>query len=130
LYLNLFKVPVPNEDAPEELIYQFQFRESNEPDDDQNQFWYEVGKILAHEDPEDAKAELKDDLVSCTDDQRDNALRLVSRLHARIHTHTVLNYFEERSQDSQKVLNIFVRANSGGIALSYSDLLLEVVSVV
>jgi hypothetical protein len=126
LFLNLFKPPLENEDAPEELIYQFQFRKSGEPDDPQKEFWYPVGKVLAHQDSEDAKSELKDDLSSCADAQRDNAFRLVSRLHARIHTHTVINYFEERSQDAQKVLNIFVRANSGGIALSYSDLLLSV----
>jgi hypothetical protein len=126
LYLNLLKPPLPNDDAPEELIYQFQFRETDKADDAEKEFWYPAGKVLAHQDPEDAKAELKDKLASYSDSQRDNAMRLVSKLHARIHTHTVINYFEERSQDPQKVLNIFVRANSGGIALSYSDLLLSV----
>ena len=126
LYLNLLKPPLANDDAPEELIYQFKFRDADKADDPDNEFWYQVGNILVHQDPEDAKAELKDNLSSYSDLQRDNAFRLVSKLHARIHTYTVINYFEERSQDPQKVLNIFVRANSGGIALSYSDLLLSV----
>jgi len=96
LYLNLFKLPAPNDDAPEELIYQFQFRDSGDADEPSKEFWYPIGKVLAHQDPEDAKSELKNDLASCSEAQRDNALRLVSRLHARIHTHTVINYFEER----------------------------------
>lgn len=126
LYLNLFKLPLANDEAPEELIYQFQFRDTGESDDVDREFWYLVGNILVHQDPEDAKAELEQSLSSYSEAQRKRALSLVGRLHARIHTYTVINYFEERSQDPQKVLNIFVRANSGGIALSYSDLLLSV----
>jgi hypothetical protein len=36
-----------------------------------------------------------------------------------------INYFLEGSQDADKVLDIFVRVNSGGTTLSYSDLLLS-----
>ena len=35
-------------------------------------------------------------------------------------------FYEERSQELEKVLQIFIRTNSGGTVLSYSDLLLSV----
>ena len=38
----------------------------------------------------------------------------------------VLHYFQEDEQALDRVLNIFIRLNSGGIALSYSDLLLSI----
>jgi hypothetical protein len=125
LYLNLLKPPVPNEDNPEELTYGFAFREDAAPDGDKPQLWYPVGRILGFEDDaEDAKLDMKPHLAALPDDQRDNANRLIGRLHARIYTTQVGNYYEERSQDYDKVLQIFVRANSAGLPLEYSDLLL------
>lgn len=52
-----------------------------------------------------------------------------STLHRLIHliNHDLLvNYYLERSDNLDKVLNIFIRVNSGGTVLSYSDLLLSV----
>lgn len=40
----------------------------------------------------------------------------------------VIYYFREDEQSLNRVLNVFVRLNSGGIALSYSDLLLSIAS--
>jgi hypothetical protein len=125
LYLNLLKPPVPNEDNPEELTYGFAFREDDEPNGDTPQLWYLVGRILDFpEDAEDAKSAMKAELAALPEDQRENANRLIGRLHNRIHTTLVGNYYEERSQDYDKVLQIFVRANSAGQPLEYSDLLL------
>lgn len=125
LYLNLLKPPVPNEDNPEELTYGFAFREVAEPDGDKPQLWYLVGRILDFtEDAEDAKSDMKPQLAALPEDQRENANKLIGRLHNRIHTTLVGNYYEERSQDYDKVLQIFVRANSAGQPLEYSDLLL------
>jgi len=124
LYLNLLKAPVQNDDNPEDLTYEFKFRESAIAVADKQQLWYKVSRILDHQDAEDAKQAMTDELKGLTQIQRDNANRLIGRLHSRVHTHTVGNYFEERSQDLEKVLQIFVRANSGGQPLEYSDLLL------
>jgi Protein of unknown function DUF262 len=124
LYLNLLKPPAPNDDNPEELTYGFAFREDSEPDEDKSQLWYLVGRVLDFEDAEDAKSDIKSQLVGLPEDQRENANRLVGRLHNRIHTTLVGNYYEEKSQDYEKVLQVFVRANSAGQPLEYSDLLL------
>jgi hypothetical protein len=126
LYLNIFKEPVPNEDDPEELTYQFKFWENDKiVSIDENELWYRVGRVLDFEDAEDAKADIKKYLSGLTEGQVDIANKLIGRLHARIHTVLVINYYEERSQDPDKVLNIFVRANSAGKTLEYSDLLLS-----
>lgn len=124
LYLNLLKVPVPNDDNPEELTYGFAFRENAEPDGNTAQLWYKVGRILDYEDAEDAKSDMELQLAALSDDQKGNANRLIGRLHNRIHTTLVGNYYQERSQDYDKVLQVFVRANSAGQPLEYSDLLL------
>ena len=124
LYLNLVKRPVRNEADPEELIHQFSFRESSENKRD-GELWYEVGKILDFDDPEDAKADIKELTASLPEDHKENANRLIGRLHNKIHTLPIINYYEEKSQDYDKVLEIFVRANSAGTRLEYSDLLLS-----
>jgi uncharacterized protein with ParB-like and HNH nuclease domain len=124
LYLNLLKLPTPNEDNPEELTYGFQFREGPEPHGDEAQLWYLAGRILDFEDAEDAKADVRPQLAGLTEQQQDNANKLIGRLHNRIHTTLVGNYYEEKSQDYEKVLQVFVRANSGGQQLEYSDILL------
>jgi hypothetical protein len=124
LYLNLLKPPVPNEDNPEELTYGFAFRESAEPNGNEPQLWYLVGRILDFEDAEDAKSDVKVQLTTLPEEQREDANRLIGRLHNRIHTTLVGNYYQENSQNYEKVLQEFVRANSAGQPLEYSDLLL------
>ncbi|MFM7675528.1 MAG: hypothetical protein ACKO5F_08055 [Synechococcus sp.] len=55
-----------------------------------------------------------------------HAFKTLNRLHAVVHGERLIAYFEETSQDLDKVLNIFIRTNSGGTILSYSDLLLSI----
>jgi len=114
LYLNPLKAATLNEEKPEELTYGFSFRESSDPDEGTQQLWYPVGRILDFEDAEDAKSDMGPPLASLPEDQRDNAQRLIGRLHNRIHTTLVGNYYEEKSQNYDKVLQVFVRANSAG----------------
>lgn len=124
LYLNLLKVPLANDENPEELTYGFAFREAAEPDEGEAQLWYPVGRILDFDDAEDAKSDMKSALAALSEEQRENAHKLIGRLHNRIHTTLVGNSYEEKSQDYDKVLQVFVRANSAGQPLEYSDLLL------
>jgi uncharacterized protein with ParB-like and HNH nuclease domain len=48
------------------------------------------------------------------------------KLWTVIHKSQVINYFLEEDEQLDKVLNIFIRVNSGGTILSYSDLLLSI----
>lgn len=125
LFLNMLKPPLPNEDDPEEMTFQFEFLEDVPSNDGESEFWYRVGRILDFEDSEDAKSDIEKEISHLSETQKDNAKKLIGRLHSRIHTVTVINFYEEKSQDYDKVLNIFVRANSEGKPLEYSDLLLS-----
>ncbi len=40
----------------------------------------------------------------------------------------LISYFEETEKNLNKVLNIFIRVNSGGAELSYSDLLMSILT--
>lgn len=124
LYLDLLKAPNLNEENPEELTYGFKFREDSNPIDGAHQVWYPVGRILDFGDAEDAKIDMKNTLSELSEEQIQQANRLIGRLHNRIHTQTIGNYYLEKSQDYDKVLQVFIRANSGGVQLEYSDLLL------
>ena len=124
LYLDLAKIPVANDENPEELTYGFSFRENDETANNKLEVWYLVGSILDFADAEDAKASIKNKIDGLDEKIKDNANRLIGRLHNRIHTNAIGNYYTEKSQDYDKVLQVFVRANSGGQPLEYSDLLL------
>lgn len=125
LYLNLLKLPISDEENPEELTFQFKFREGNILSDNEKELWYQIGRILDFEDAEDAKEDIEKSISHLTQKLQTRAKKLIGRLHSKIHTNKVINYFEEKSQDYDKVLTIFVRANSAGKELEYSDLLLS-----
>lgn len=68
---------------------------------------------------------MKQNLKDFSDEERDIANTHIGRLHSRIHTLRLLNYYEEKSQDYDKVVEAFIRANTGGKKLEYSDILLS-----
>lgn len=125
LYLNLLHTTI--NDNPEELTYQFKFREDDQVNSklDEPQFWYRVGEILNFDDPEDAKDALEVKLLSYSEEQRKAALRMISKLHTCIKVKKSINYYEEKSNDYDKVMEIFIRTNTGGQKLEYSDILLS-----
>lgn len=51
---------------------------------------------------------------------------VLARLSEVVHVQPSISFFLEQAQELDKVLNIFIRVNSGGMILSYSDLLLSV----
>lgn len=65
----------------------------------------------------------------CCDDldkqQKKFANDALSKLYSVIHVNRSISYYLEKSYELDKVLNIFIRVNSGGTILSYSDLLLS-----
>ncbi|MDR2552286.1 MAG: DUF262 domain-containing protein [Treponema sp.] len=126
LYLNILK-PVQKNDDPEEFMYQFKFRENANSDlsDITPQYWYLVGDILNFDDAEDAKRDIRDKLSKFSEEQKDIANTHIGRIHSRIKTLRLLNYYEEKSQDYDKVVEAFIRANTGGVKLEYSDILLS-----
>ena len=56
----------------------------------------------------------------------DYGVNTLSRLYSCINKDKLITYYQEEEQDPDKVLNIFVRTNSGGAPLSISDLLMSI----
>lgn len=125
LYLNLLWNY--DNDNPEELTYQFRFKEDNLPlpRTDYAQYWYRVGDILNYEDAEDAKDAIENKLIEFSEEEQKRAKRLIGKLHSVVNVSRIINYYEEKSDDYDKVLEIFIRTNTGGQKLEYSDILLS-----
>ncbi|GAA8802567.1 DUF262 domain-containing protein [Helicobacter pylori] len=115
LYLNLKHQP--NMDNPEDN-YQFEFH-AKAPTNDKNHFWFKVGDIL----------ELKS-VVNYTREHKlsDEESELLETLNKAFHDKQLISFFEEKEKNLNKVLNIFIRVNSGGVKLSYSDLLMSILT--
>jgi len=134
LYLNLLK---KSED--EDWLYNFSFLTEDECKNDQNHFWFRVGDILNFEKPADAlKYHSKvnaylNNIAQTTgepfdEEKNDFAIDALSKLFDAIHSDKTISYYLEESSELDKVLKIFIRVNSGGTPLSYSDLLLSIAS--
>ena len=125
LYLNLLWNH--DNDNPEELTYQFLFKEDEQPlpRTDYPQYWYRVGEILNYEDAEDAKDAIEEKVSAFSDEEQKRAKRLIGKLHSVINVSKIINYYEEKSDNYDKVLEIFIRTNTGGQKLEYSDILLS-----
>jgi len=124
LYLNIIK-----ESEDPDLKYNFEFlteREANESNE--NQFWFKVGKILELKEPGDVNTFLIESGIfqNYSKEQSNFANNVLFKLHNIIHLKGAISYYQEKSQYLDKVLNIFIRINSGGTILSYSDLLLSI----
>ncbi|GAA9534736.1 hypothetical protein UBN48_12490 [Helicobacter pylori] len=115
LYLNLKHQP--NMDKPEDN-YQFEFH-AKTPENDKNHFWFKVGDIL----------ELKSVWNYVQEHGlKGDELELLETLNKAFHDKQLISFFEETEKNLNKVLNIFIRVNSGGVKLSYSDLLMSILT--
>ncbi len=104
-------------DNPEDN-YQFEFH-AKTPENDKNHWWFKVGDIL----------ELKSVWNYAQEHGlKDNRLELLETLNKAFHDKQLISFFEETEKNLNKVLNIFIRVNSGGVKLSYSDLLMSILT--
>ncbi|WP_231182490.1 DUF1524 domain-containing protein [Helicobacter pylori] len=115
LYLNLKHQP--NMDSPEDN-YQFEFH-AKKPENDKKHWWFKVGDILELESVWDYAQE---------HDLKGDRLKLLETLNKAFHDKQLISFFEETEKNLNKVLNIFIRVNSGGVKLSYSDLLMSILT--
>lgn len=107
------------------IEYDFRFLKPNEIGSGsvkEGAHWYRVRSILDVRSTYDVINALQQEGVGA------NAVAgaVLARLHELVHVRETINYFLEESQSLDTVLNIFIRVNSGGTVLSYSDLLLSV----
>ncbi len=110
----------------EDLHYRFKFLEPKKTHSIESEAWFKVSNILTLEDGPEMLEWLTEHYPNLDKQSNTKAFKVLSRLHKTVHTTPLVHYYEETSQDIEKVLNIFIRLNSGGTVLSYSDLLLSV----
>ena len=126
LYLNLL------EDAKDESNkYDFRFLTDDEYKGMTEGYWYKVGDILTMTQPGETSQYVLDHIAfagTYTKDQTMHANNTLQKLYNVVHTDKTLSYYKEKATELDKVLNIFIRVNSGGTVLTYSDLLLSIAS--
>jgi hypothetical protein len=127
LHLNLLADQGDDEEGEK---YSFEFLEPSKAGAVPGALMYQVADILAVTNTAQLAKWLhaKVKASSLPDDGElfDRASDALFRLYEVVHSAPILTYYTEKSQELERVLRIFIRTNSGGTVLSYSDLLLSI----
>ncbi|MCQ2573880.1 MAG: DUF262 domain-containing protein [Treponema sp.] len=123
LAIDLLKEP-SKEINPDELQYGFKFIEESEFEN-QEHCWYRVGDILNYDKAREAKQAIAEKTSKFSSQEQDIIENNLEDLHTMVHTARCINYYDEKTDDYDKVVEIFVRTNTGGVKLEYSDILLS-----
>lgn len=122
LYLNLLGEAPENEAG---LKYHLAFltkEQIEQAADDETKKWFPISDIFeAGEAFQMAQIPVKYGVGNNA-----KAVEMISLLWQEVHHNQSLHFYEETDQDIERVLDIFVRVNSGGTVLSYSDLLMSI----
>jgi len=126
LFLNLIN-PVKQE-YDNQKQFDFRFLSVSDFEKDKNQtvdfYWFEVRKILELDDLKKVNKFLQEKGLSDNEFATDTLIDFFQR----IHSDRLVNFYLEEEQNPDKVLEVFIRTNSGGTALSFSDLLMSIAS--
>ena len=129
LYINLFSDIEKDKDNTYGLKYEFEFFETSP--ENKNELWVEVGKVLDYRDKsaEDFKEDFDEEIRKKTNGNTEltkKAKNVLGEMHAAFCTYNdALIITSVSTADQEKILNVFVRANEGGVKLEKADLLLS-----
>ena len=121
LALDLLAAPDPDEEGSR---YAFEFVDEQRIGLEDTHLWFKVEDILGMDGGPTMFTWLQG--RGLDEERLGRAFSTLDRLHRAIRSEQVVAYYEEKSQDIERVLNIFIRCNSGGTPLSYSNLLLSI----
>jgi len=125
MYLNLLR-----KSADIEMEFDFKFLTEKEVLESKNKYWFETSQIMGLEDMGKVSKYLsRNNLMDSSiynEQQRDFAIDTLTSFFNVIHQKGTISYYLEEDEELDKVLQIFIRINSGGTKLSYSDLLLSI----
>ena len=129
LYLDLLWQPDKDDeddkDDEEGLKYRFEFLTAEEASEKKEGVcWYPVGEVLYLEDPGPAMTQWLIDRLQ--KEEVAPAHKTLFALYQVVHNKHLVAYYEEKGQELDKALQIFIRMNDGGTPLSHSDLLLSI----
>lgn len=126
LFLNLMRTLDSETEGELGLTYDFKFCEPSKvlsANKSGKEHWFRVGEILKsnYATPKGIIDYLRDnDLMT-----HPFAEKILCTLQQQIWGSGSISFYLEKSTNLDKVVNIFIRVNSGGLVLSYSDLLLS-----
>jgi uncharacterized protein with ParB-like and HNH nuclease domain len=120
LYLCLSENSINEDENEDGRIFDFRFLTKDEYENS-DKIWFKTGQILTL----NGTYELNQFLKKKDWDTNEYISNTLSKLLDVIHVKTLINYYLELEQDYDKALNIFIRINSGGEKLSYSDLIMS-----
>lgn len=126
LYLN---IAAPAQDNDQKLAYDFRFlteKEAKEGNKEDGAHWFLVPKIRELTDGTDSVGIFS--YIQEAGLAADNkfAFQALDRLRQLVFQDGVISYYAVEDRELDNVLDIFIRVNSGGTVLSYSDLLLSI----
>lgn len=129
LHLDLLARGAADEDGD---TYTFRFLQPGRAEADTTALWYPVAKIMDISSTAKLSQWIVTELMKRGantapdyNDMFERASDNLFRLHGVV-TMPQLTFYTEKSQELDRVLRIFIRMNSGGTVLSYSDLLLSI----
>lgn len=134
LYLDLLRGPqAQEEDGKEGMRYGFAFlADERKSFSSGERYWFKVEHILDTANTDDLEDLIENEQEKLSEgtnrDQRKVLRRNLTRLHEVVWKDDAIWYYTEHEQDFDRVLDIFVRANSGGTTLTKSDLLLSTIT--
>lgn len=121
LYINLLFEP----DEDDEQRYQIKFlTEHRAAESSENVCWFRIGEILRYKDRRTLGEYRRSSPHSSNPTFEDN----LDALWQAIWSDNNVYFFTETRQDLEEVLRIFIRLNTGGEPLSYSDLLFSLLT--
>ena len=120
LYINLMTKP----NAEAEMAYDLKLLKAQDAVNSDAKHWFPVKDILKLDGiPAVYKFCTKNNLLSQT---LEHPAEILTQLWQVICEKQTLSYFLEEDDDPEKALKIFIRVNSGGEPLSYSDMLMSI----
>src|SRR3989344_3687869 len=129
LFLNVLS---GKEEDDNGLLYEFQFldKSNNSFFSKDEKLWVNVKRIYECKNSEE-KIDLREEIsaLETEGDKKKLIERNIDRLYDRLKSEQILNFYPEEERDYDKVLDIFVRTNSGGTKLTYSDLLFSTIKL-
>ncbi|MET3769833.1 hypothetical protein ABIB15_002537 [Marisediminicola sp. UYEF4] len=122
LYLNVLGEAEENEAG---LRYDFRLLTEGQlaaAQPEESRYWFPVHRVFEAEQAFD----LFPAIAAAGLGNTESAVSLLGQLWQSIHAVSGVHFYEETDQDVERVLDIFIRVNSAGTVLSYSDLLLSI----
>ena len=127
-YLCLNLLDKDNKDIEEETSkYELKFCTKEEIEyKDGKKSWFKLNNILKYKTEGDILLEPLEMLKDCSDETKREAYKKLMQLFKIVNRDKIINYYLEKENNLDKVLNIFIRMNSMGTKLNNSDLLLSI----